>query len=156
LDHYDRGALDVYLRTVGDRLLGALASGLPYSIFCDSLEVYGSDWTPDFPGEFRRRRGYDLRPLLPALAADGDPRAAALRDDWGRTLSELLDERFLAPLHDWARGKGTLFRVQAYGLPPATIASSAHADLSDGEGHQWKALRAARWAASANHLFGRA
>ena len=155
LDHYDRGALDGYLRTVGDRLLSAFGTHPPYSVFCDSLEAYGSDWTGDFLPEFRRRRGYDLRPLLPALVTDGDPRAPALRDDWGRTLGELVDERFLAPMAEWARNRGTRLRVQAYGIPPATIASNVHADISDGEGADWKTLRASRWASSANHLFGR-
>ena len=43
---------------------------------------------------------------LPALAG-GDEGAGAdgVRHDWGRTLTELVDERFLAPLHDWARAR---------------------------------------------------
>ena len=36
-----------------------------HSIFCDSLEVYDADWTADMLEQFRTRRGYDLRPLLP-------------------------------------------------------------------------------------------
>ena len=42
----------------------------PYAVFCDSLEVYESDWTDDFLEAFKARRGYDLRPLLPALLLD--------------------------------------------------------------------------------------
>jgi len=155
LDHYDRGAVLAYLGSVGDRLLSAFGSEPPYAVFCDSLEVFDSDWTGDMLEEFRRRRGYDLRPHLPALVADMGPDTAAIRHDWGRTLTELLEERFLAPLADWAHRKGTRLRIQGYGIPPATIASNVHADLSEGEGHQWKALRSSRWASSANHLFGR-
>ena len=157
LDHYDRRALDSYLGSVGDRLLSAFGSHPPDAVFCDSLEVFDSDWTGDMLEEFRRRRGYDLRPHLPALvdAADRGPETAALRHDWGRTLTELLDERFLAPLAEWAHRHGTRLRIQGYGIPPATIASNVHADLSEGEGHRWKALRSSRWASSANHLFGR-
>ena len=73
LNHYDRAALDHYLRTVGDRLLSAFGSAPPYAVFGDSLEVYESDWTDDFLDAFKARRGYDLRPLLPALVLDAGP-----------------------------------------------------------------------------------
>jgi alpha-L-rhamnosidase len=155
LDHYDRTAVDHYLRNVGDRLLQPLYGNLPYAIFCDSLEVFGSNWTADFMEEFQRRRGYDLRPHLPALAADVGPKTTGVRRDWGKTLTELLDERFMAPVHEWARTKSTRFRMQAYGSPPATLSSNAHVDLSEGEGWQWKTMTATRWASSANHVFGR-
>src|SRR5258705_4760721 len=64
LDHMNRAATDSYLKTVGDRLLQPLGNNLPYSIFCDSLEVYNSDWSSDFLEEFQKRRGYDLKPYL--------------------------------------------------------------------------------------------
>jgi hypothetical protein len=155
LSHYDRGALERYLDSVGGRLLRPLAGAPPFAIFCDSLEVYGSDWTPDLPAEFERRRGYDIRPLLPALIADRGETGAMLREDWGRTLSELLDQRFIGPLRDWAHARGTRLRMQSYGIPPATISSSAAVDLPEGEGHHWRQLTASRWASSASHLFDR-
>jgi hypothetical protein len=152
LDHYDRRALEHYLKTVGEPLLAA--AGKPYAIFCDSLEVYDSDWTGDFLEEFRKRRGYDLKPHLPALV-DDTPQARKLRQDWGRTLTELLEERFIAPLARWARARGTRLRMQAYGIPPASVSSSAFVDLPEGEGAEWKSLSASRWASSAGHLYGR-
>ena len=155
LDHYDRGALERYLESVGDRLMQAFGPRPPYAIFCDSLEVYGSDWTADLLEEFRKRRGYDLREHLPALVTDMGPQTAGVRHDWGMTLTELLNERFLGPMLEWSRRNGTRFRLQGYGIPPATLSSSALADLPEGEGHQWKVLRASRWASSASHLYGR-
>jgi hypothetical protein len=156
LNHYDRGAVEGYLKNVGDRLMQSLRPRPPYAVFCDSLEVYDSDWTGDFPEEFQKRRGYDLKPDLPALVLDLGPRTAAVRHDWGKTLTELFDERFMVPVHEWSQKNGARFRIQGYGIPPATIASNAHADLAEGEGSQWKTLSATRWASSANHLFGRA
>jgi hypothetical protein len=155
LDHYSKPALDDFLAKVAGPLLHALGANAPYSVFCDSLEAYGGDWTGDLPEQFRNRRGYDLMPWLPALASGTDPQSAAVRHDWGRTLTELLEERFLAPVQQWARSQGTRFRMQAYGNPPAAISSSALIDLSEGEGHQWKSLSASRWASSANHIYGR-
>ena len=91
LNHYDRGALDVYLQKVGDRLLQAFDGHPPFAIFCDSLEVYDSDWTTDFLEQFRTRRGYDLTPHLPALASGVGQAAEAIRHDWGQTLTQLLE-----------------------------------------------------------------
>jgi hypothetical protein len=155
LNHYDRAAVDHYLQKVGDRLLSAFDAAPPYAVFCDSLEVYESDWTDDLLDAFQARRGYDLRPLLPALVLDSGPATAAIRHDWGQTLTELLNERFLAPVQEWARRRDTRFRIQGYGIPPATISSNAGVDLPEGEGSQWKTLRASRWAASIGHLYGR-
>jgi hypothetical protein len=154
LDHLNRAATDFYLKAVGERLLQPLAANLPYAIFCDSLEVYNSDWSSDFLKEFQRRRGYDLKPQLPLLVNDLGPRTRAVRRDWGLTLTELLNERFLQPLHDWAKQHHTLFRIQDYGVPAAALSSNAFADLSEGEGHQWQTLSATRWASSASHIYG--
>ena len=155
LDHMNRAATDSYLKTVGDRLLQPLGNNLPYSVFCDSLEVYSSDWSSDFLEEFQKRRGYDLKPYLPALVNDMGPQTVALRHDWGRTQYELLNERFLAPMQEWSKRNHTRFRIQDYGVPAAAISSNAYADIPDGEGAQWKIVRAARWASSASHLYNR-
>ncbi len=155
LNHYDRAAVRRYLENLGDRLMKALQPHPPYAIFCDSLEVYQSDWTGNFLEEFEKRRGYDLKPHLPALAVDLGPRTPAIRFDWARTLTEIFNENFMTPVHEWAKKNDTLFRIQGYGIPPATIASNIHADISEGEGSQWKMVSASRWASSANHLFGR-
>jgi len=155
LDHLDRAAVDSYLKRVGDRLMQAFEAGPPHAVFCDSLEVYNSDWTGDFLEEFQKRRGYDLSPHLPALVNDLGSKSAAIRHDWGQTLTELLNDRFLKPLHEWSRKNRTLLRIQCYGTPAAALSSNAYADLSEGEGHRWKSLSATRWASSANHLFGR-
>jgi len=157
VDHYDAAAVREYQAAVGDRLMQAFGAHPPYSVFCDSLEVFQSDWTGDFLEEFRKRRGYDLTPHLPALMFDMGPgsKTEAVRHDWGMTLTELFNERFVAPMREWARQKGTLFRMQGYGMPPAELSSNALADLPEGEGPQWKVVRATRWASSASHLYSR-
>ena len=154
VDHYDRSAIEHYLQHVGDRLMQAFPTDRPYSVFCDSLEVYASDWSPDFLQEFQKRRGYDLLPHLPELAEGSDAKSKALRRDWGRTLTELFDERFASTVHDWAQRNHTKFRMQGYGIPPAELSSSSLADLPEGEGAQWKSLSATRWASSASHIYG--
>jgi hypothetical protein len=155
LDHLNREATDSYLKSVGERLFQAFGTNQPYSIFCDSLEVYNSDWSADFLDEFQKRRGYDLKPHLPTFINGSGQETKRLRRDWGRTLSELLNERFLAPIQAWSKARGTLFRAQDYGVPAAAISSNAFVDIPDGEGAQWKVVRAARWASSASHLYDR-
>src|SRR5437660_2268099 len=154
LNHLDRVATENYLNHVGDRLMQAFGSNPPHAVFCDSLEVYNQDWTSDFLEEFKRRRGYDLKPYLPALVADIGPKTLEIRRDWGKTLTELLNERFLTPLHDWARRNHTLLRAQDDGVPAAALSSNAYIDLPEGVGPQGKILRASRWASSASHLYG--
>jgi hypothetical protein len=154
LDHLSRTATDNYLKRVGDRLMQPFKSNPPHAIFCDSLEVYNANWAGDLLEEFQKRRGYDLKPFLPALSLDIGSKTTAVRHDWGQTLTELLDERFLARMHEWSKQNKTMFRIQCYGVPAATLASNAHADLSEGEGFRWKTLSATRWASSASHIYG--
>jgi alpha-L-rhamnosidase len=155
LDHYDRAAIEHHLKFAGDRLIKALGPNRPYAVFSDSLEVYQSDWTGDLLQEFQKRRGYDLTPLLPALVGELGPDDAAIRHDWGKTLTELAGERYLTPLREWAQKNGTRFRSQTYGTPPVSLSSNALVDLPEGEGPQWRAFSATRWAASASHVYGK-
>ena len=155
LDHYSREALETHFRAVGEPMLKALEKTPPYAIFSDSLEVYNADWTPNLPDEFQKRRGYSLTPFLPSLAQDTGENAAAVRHDWGLTLSELADENYLKPLTAWAKAHGTKFRSQTYGIPPVTLSSNALVDLPEGEGHEWRQFSTTRWASSAGHLYGR-
>ncbi|HUX10251.1 MAG TPA: glycosyl hydrolase, partial [Terriglobia bacterium] len=155
IDHYDRTAVDAYLRSTGDRLMQAFGSQKPCAVFSDSLEVYGSNWTADLLEEFRRRRGYDLRPHLLALAGDAGADTSAIRCDWGHTLADLANEHYLVALREWAHRNGTRLRCQAYGEPPVTLSSSRLVDLPEGENPDWRGLSPARWAASACHLYGK-
>ena len=155
LDHYSRAALEAHLKAVGEPMLKALEKTPPYAIFSDSLEVYGADWTPAMFEEFKKRRGYDLKEHLSALISSADPNAAAIRHDWGLTLSELADDNYLKPLAAFARQHGTRLRSQTYGIPPVTLSSSALVDLPEGEGHEWRKFSTTRWASSAGHIYGR-
>ena len=156
LDHYNRDAIQHHLDRVGTRLMQAFGPNPPYSVFSDSLEVFASDWTPDLLQEFQRRRGYDLTPYLPALVGDMGEKTGSVRRDWGRTLTELAEERYLTPVAEWAHQHRTKFRSQTYGIPPVTLSSNALVDLPEGEqGPLWRQFSATRWASSASHLYGR-
>jgi hypothetical protein len=154
LDHLDYAAVENHLQKVADPMMQALSEDPPYAVFSDSLEVYGADWTSNLVEEFRKRRGYDIVPHLPALAADVGPETYDVRYDWGRTMTELLEENYLQQILKWAHQHHTKFRAQVYGPPGATLSGNAYVDLPEGEGANWRGFSPIRWAASANHLSG--
>ncbi|MBB5059271.1 hypothetical protein HDF16_003994 [Granulicella aggregans] len=154
LDPFSKQAVATHLKAVGEPLVKAFGDTPPYAIFSDSLEAYGADWTPSLPEEFRKRRGYDLLSHLPELVAGGLPAAAQVRHDYGRTLTELVDENYLVQINSWAHNHHTKFRSQTYGEPAVSLASQRLVDLPEGEGPQWRAFSTLRWATSGNHLFG--
>ncbi len=154
LDPFSHQAVATHLHAVGEPLVKAFGAAPPYAIFSDSLEAYGADWTPDLPAEFRRRRGYDLLPHLPELVAGGSAEAEKVRHDWGKTLTELVDENYLSQINAWAEAHHTKFRSQTYGEPAVDLSSQRLVGLAEGEGPHWRAFSTLRWATSANHLFG--
>ncbi len=154
LDPFSHQSVANHLKSVGDPLLKAFGATPPYAIFSDSLEAYGADWTPNLPAEFKKRRGYDLLPHLPELVAGGTPEAEKVRHDWGKTLTELVDENYLTQINSWAITHHTKFRSQTYGNPAVSFSSQRLAALPEGEGPQWRQFSTLRWATSANHVFG--
>jgi len=62
-------------------------------------------WTPRLFEEFRRRRGYDLRPMLPLLTREAEQTAASrkLRMDYLDLVSELYAEAFTGQVAQWCR-----------------------------------------------------
>jgi hypothetical protein len=153
LDHYSAAAARAHLEHVAEPLLAAVPADLIGSVFCDSLEVYGANWTPAMAEEFERRRGYPLLPRLYQLIIAGED-SDQLRIDYYRTLTELYEENFVTVFRDWAAGHGIPFRIQGYGTPPASVSSYRFADLYEGEGFGWKEITQTRWASSAAHLYG--
>ncbi|WP_082577507.1 glycosyl hydrolase [Massilia sp. Root1485] len=155
LDHLSRKAVDHHLAAVAEPLMKAFGDAPPYAVFSDSLEVYNTDWTDDFAAEFKRRRGYDIVPHLPAVFTGQGPDAPALRRDWALTQTELVNERYLTPIDDWAKQHGTQFRSQTYGEPAVSLSSNRLVALPEGEGPQFREFSFTRLATSAGHLYGR-
>jgi hypothetical protein len=163
LDHFRRQALQLFLRAAGDRTLEALrevANPPFHSIFCDSLEVYGADWTASLLEEFRRRRGYDLTPYLPCLAQEAGSLTPHVRHDYHLTLSELILEDFFRPLAEWAERNGMQARIQAHGAFGDVMQGYGLAGIPEGEsifgGDTCRVnLRHRRLASSAAHVYGK-
>jgi len=92
---------------------------------------------------------------LPELFKGTSDEARAVRHDWGETLTELIDERYLEPINTWATAHHTRFRSQTYGEPAVSLSSNRLVALPEGEGPQWRQFSFTRWATSASHLYDR-
>ncbi len=98
LDHFNPKATALHFNTITERLqqeLGDISStALDYLYLC-SYEVRGKVWTPDFIDAFKKRRGYDMTPFLPALydRTIGDEKTTRrFLFDYKKTLSDLIIE----------------------------------------------------------------
>lgn len=60
-------------------------------------------WSLTIEREFRKRRGGDLRPLLPALVAEAGPAGARARYDFWNTVGELVAENYFGQIQTWCR-----------------------------------------------------
>jgi hypothetical protein len=156
VDHYSPTSIAKFIKDIAEPEIDAAGPNVPYSIFCDSLEISGEGWTPNFLAEFKKRRGYDLTPLLPALFDPNFPKAAEIKADYGKTVVDIFNDYFVKTFAALAKEHNTRFRIQAYGTPPTTMTTYADADLDEGEQYNWRAFSATRWASSTSHLLGRA
>jgi hypothetical protein len=66
-------------------------------------------WSRQMFKIFRERRGYDLKPYLPALYADMGEQTAQIRYDFWHSLTEQYEETYYKRIADWCHENGTLF-----------------------------------------------
>ena len=136
IDHFDKDAVAHYLERF-DTAFAHQNVSFPHTMFNDSYEVYGADWTPKLYEEFQKRRGYDLRPFTyilnkkDSLRTDADRRIVS---DYRETLGELLLENFTTQWTDWAHRHGSITRNQAHGSPANLLDIYATVDIPECEG----------------------
>lgn len=136
IDHFDRKAVAHYFERF-DTAFAHQGVPFPHTLFNDSYEVYGADWTPSLYDEFQKRRGYDLGPYTyilnkkDSLRTDADRRIVS---DYRETLGDLLLENFTMQWTDWAHQHGSLTRNQAHGSPANLLDVYAAVDIPECEG----------------------
>ncbi|MEO8109072.1 MAG: glycosyl hydrolase [Ginsengibacter sp.] len=116
LDHFSPVAIKNYFKTF-DTAFGNSSHGVR-SFFNDSYEVYDADWTPDFFAEFKKRRGYDLRPYIKDLISkEKTDLVSRIKTDYRETMSDLMLENFTQNFTRWAHSKHAGNTNQAHGSP---------------------------------------
>ncbi len=73
------------------------------------IDNYVVPWTSQMFAIFRRRRGYDLRPWLPALYLNMGAQTARVRYDFWRTLTEQYAETYYGQIRKWCEENNVLF-----------------------------------------------
>lgn len=132
LDPFGKGNMEQYLQRFDSAFAGLPL--LPRSMYNDSYEVYGANWTRDFEEEFKSRRGYEFGKAAKILSGDSDAGEKALaRIDYLQTLAELLRDNYTRPWVKWSREKGMKTRLQAHGSPANILDLYAEADIPETE-----------------------
>lgn len=159
-DKLSKRGLDAHWPHMPHRLIGAPgAKGTVAVAIVDSWEVGGQNWTEDFPDEFRRRRGYDIRPWLPAMVGyvvGTDGETARFLYDVQRTVSDLVCENYYDYFAEKCHAEGVLSATESYGGPFDSLRAFRAADVPTGEFWLGRTpCGSPRVAASAGHLNGR-
>jgi hypothetical protein len=174
VDKYDGAAvkryLDTYLRNyenaVGKDLIGRRGVR---ALVTDSIEVGASNWTPRLLEQFKRLRGYDARPWLPALAGvvvGSRASTDAFLYDYRRTLADLMASEHYGTVAAVARERGLAVYGEALESARVTLgddmAMRSHATVPMAAmwtyradaGPNPTAIADMRGAASVSHLYG--
>ena len=113
-------------------------------ILMDSYEAGPYDWTDDFLDEFKKRRGYDPLPFLPAYVGAMQEEADKIKADMARTVGELSTERHYWVFRDRINEKGMQFVVEPYGGPFDHCEAAYASDLPTTESAVRRRRRARR------------
>lgn len=133
IDHNRKESLRSFLEYAGDSIVDAVGEGKIQNFFCDSIEVFGHNWTDILYEEFKKRRGYELRPYLYALWGEIKGMTKQVRYDFQKTMGELTVENFFRELTAWCHEKGSLSRIQAHGTWGDVLQAYGAADIPEGE-----------------------
>jgi hypothetical protein len=142
-DKLDKAALDSHfeafvgalLREIGPRKTST-GTGWTF-LHIDSWEMGAQNWTGAFREEFRRRRGYDLLPYLPAMTGrivDSLEVSERFLWDLRLTAQELVVENHALHLKEIGRRHGFGLSIEPYDMTPcADMTLGTAADVPMGE-----------------------
>ncbi|MFT4077609.1 MAG: glycosyl hydrolase [Asticcacaulis sp.] len=174
VDKYDPVAVRSYIETylagyekaAGKDLIGA--HGVR-AMVTDSTEVGSSNWTPAFLDDFKRLRGYDARPWLPALTGaliGTRAQTDAFLYDYRRTLADLMADAHYGTIADVAHAHGLTLYGEALESSRVTLgddmAMRSHADIPMSAMWTYRpqfgptavAIADMKGAASVSHIYG--
>ena len=170
IDYLSTAALDDHFNHLGTLVLdeAAKAGGKLDYLWSDSWECGKLTWTQDFPAQFGRFRGYDLKNYLPALAGHTVVSAdvtARFRADFDRTIQDCVAENFYGHFAKLCHDRGLKMGNEAAGpndIPPMdSLRNLSKCDIPAGEFWTNGAYRQAggynlnlKQTASAAHTYG--
>jgi len=127
MDHYKTKAVRGYLNRLKaiEKETGLSLSELIRALFCDSIELSGSNWTDDMKEQFVARNGYDISSWLPFVLEPNNQDASTklaetikrVQYDYYNTIISVFLERFTTEFQKFCTENDVLCRYQAYGTP---------------------------------------
>ena len=152
IDHYSAAASKMIIDFWEQNLIPAYGNNFKHvrSLFIDSLEFETHlDWTPNLLSGFKKSRGYDLTPYLPALYDSdaignymGDPapdftfdkNTDAVKNDYREYMTQLYIENHVKPLQEFCQRHGVKLRYQtSYGKSLETAQTALYPDIPETE-----------------------
>ena len=101
----------------------------------DSWECGSQNWSPTFANEFMRRRGYDIKSVLPVMAGAAVYNGDFILRDIRKTIEELKNEAFFGAVADKARQYGVQLSCES--VAPTMVSDGMkhykYADIPMGE-----------------------
>lgn len=139
---------------------GPLAGRAFKTVLADSWEAGCQNWTPAFREEFRRRRGYDPLPWLPALSGrivGSVETSERFLWDYRRTAADLVADNHYGAFRALSHAAGLQFTAEAPGINISTIADEleckGRTDIPMSEFH-FDPHDDSKETASAAHIYG--
>jgi hypothetical protein len=71
------------------------------SLFLRRMPYRVLPWSPNLAAEFKKRRGYALEPVVPALVADAGAAGRRARYDYWHTVGELVSDSYFGQIQRW-------------------------------------------------------
>lgn len=179
MDHLDKASTELHLSAIADKgkqYFGKYFGNTLRALFVDSLELRTElYWTESFLDQFAQRRGYRLESYLPILFKPFQADAylqdvytkvqpsfdiagigERVRQDYDRTVTELMVENFIDPISRYASLNNLTSRIQAHGGPMDLLTAYGHAFMPETEGLFADGKRSfLKIASSSAHLYDR-
>ena len=166
-DKFSAEALKKHLANFTDRLFERLdtlydGNGGIELLHLDSWEMGAQNWNASFRDEFKRRRGYDPLPWLPAyngLVVGDSTLTERFLWDVRRTAQELVVENHLGTVREYAHDRGLKVSIEPYDMnPTADLELAIAADMPMAEfwsiGYGFNTSFSPGESTSAVHLIG--
>jgi hypothetical protein len=140
VDHLSKRAMEFYCNYLGSKYRAAVGDEFGKtieSLFMDSFEVpifrNGIYWNADLLSEFKRRKGYDMEPLLPALWWEVDDISPKIRFDVNEFLNQVGLDAFFTTFLGWCHRNGLEGRIQPYGFVTDILQGAGMTDIPEME-----------------------
>lgn len=141
VDKMDTTALNVHFSSFAGKIIdqaGAYTGNTLKFVLIDSWECQFQNWSKNFPGEFKNRRGYDILPWIPVLCGEtveNTQLSEAFLHDFRKTISDLIDQHYYKHFSELCRRNQMEMHAEVIysnygGYPPLDVLrSNQYVDL---------------------------